>query len=128
MLNLKRLALALFVVVPSVAAMLYFFVPREADASVRDAKIVETPGGQGRKLGLQAGEMAPNFEVSTHDGRRVKLSDFRGKVFSTQVLRIADWRAFWAARKGRSLKQLHDELRPLVKAYWDQHGTTQNVP
>jgi peroxiredoxin len=79
MLNLKRLALALVVVVPAVAVMLYFFVPRETDASVRDARIVETPGGQGRKLGLQPGEMAPNFEVSTHDGRRVKLSDFRGR-------------------------------------------------
>src|ERR1044071_1627381 len=79
MLNLKRFALALVVVVPLVAAMLYFFVPRESDPTVRAAAIVETPGGQGRKLGLQPGEMAPNFEVSTSDGRRVKLSDFRGR-------------------------------------------------
>src|ERR1041385_7971217 len=78
MLNLKRLAFALVVVLPAVVAMLYFFVPRETDSSVRDAAIVETPGGQGHKLGLQPGEMAPNFEVSTHEGRRVKLSDFRG--------------------------------------------------
>jgi peroxiredoxin len=79
MLNLKRLALALVVVVPAVAAMLYFFVPRETDPTVRAASVVDAPGLQGRKLGLQSGEMAPNFEVSTHDGRRVKLSDFRGK-------------------------------------------------
>jgi peroxiredoxin len=79
MLNFKRLVLALIVVVPLVAAMLYFFVPRETDPGVRAAMIVETPGGQGRKLGLQPGEMAPNFEVSTQDGRRVKLSDFRGR-------------------------------------------------
>ena len=50
------------------------------------------------------------------------------KVFSTQVLRVDDWRAFWAARKGKTLAQLHDELSPLVKAYWDAHGTTQKVP
>ena len=79
MLNLKRLALALVVVVPLIAAMLYFFVPHETDPGVRAATIVETPGIHGRALGLQPGEMAPNFEVSTHDGRRVKLSDFRGR-------------------------------------------------
>src|SRR4051812_2764555 len=79
MLNLKRLALALVVVVPLVASTLYLFVPRETDPRVRAATIVDTPGSQGRKLGLQPGDMAPNFEVSTHDGRRVKLSDFRGR-------------------------------------------------
>ena len=79
MLNLRRLALALLMVLPALAAMLYFFVPRETDPTVRSAAIVDTPGGQGRKLGLQPGELAPNFEVSTHDGRRVKLSDFRGR-------------------------------------------------
>ena len=79
MLNLKRLALALAVVVPLIAAMLYFLVPRETDPNVRSASIVDTPAMQGRKLGLQPGELAPDFEVSTHDGRRVKLSDFRGK-------------------------------------------------
>ena len=50
------------------------------------------------------------------------------KVFSTQVLRIADWRAFWAKRKSNSLAELHAELKPLAVKYWEQHGTTQNVP
>jgi len=79
MLNLKRLALALAIVLPLIAAMLYFFVPRETDPLVRVAAIVDTPGAQGHKLGLAPGELAPNFEVSTHDGRRVRLSDFRGR-------------------------------------------------
>ena len=77
MLNLKRLALAVAIVLPLIAAVLYFLVPRETDPLVRVAAIVDTPAVQGRKLGLQPGEMAPNFEVSTHDGRRVRLSDFR---------------------------------------------------
>jgi thioredoxin-dependent peroxiredoxin len=28
---------------------------------------------------LKKGEEAPDFEVPAHDGRRLKLSDFRGK-------------------------------------------------
>lgn len=50
------------------------------------------------------------------------------KVFSTQVLRIEDWRAFWAKRRGLTLEALHAELLPYARAYWEQHGTTQTVP
>lgn len=50
------------------------------------------------------------------------------KVISTQVLRVADWRTFWAARKDKTLEQLHDELRPLAREYWKARGVTQNVP
>ena len=50
------------------------------------------------------------------------------KVFSEQVLRVADWRAFWARRHDRSLEQIHAELAPLVREYWKAHGTTQTVP
>jgi hypothetical protein len=50
------------------------------------------------------------------------------KVFSTQVLRVDDWRTFWMKRKGKSLAQIHAELKPLAAKYWEQHGTTQKVP
>ena len=50
------------------------------------------------------------------------------KVFSEQVLRIADWRVFWEKRRDRSLKDIHTELEPLVREYWKAHGTTQTVP
>jgi hypothetical protein len=50
------------------------------------------------------------------------------KVFSVQVLGIADWRTFWAKRHDRSLEQIHAELAPLVREYWKAHGTTQTVP
>jgi len=80
MLNPTRLVLALVVVLPLVALMLYFLVPRETDPTVRAAAIIDTPAAEGRKLGLQPGDVAPNFEVSTHDERRVKLSDFRGRT------------------------------------------------
>lgn len=50
------------------------------------------------------------------------------KVYSEQILSVADWSRFWAARRSRSLAEIHAELAPLVRAYWDQHGTTQVVP
>lgn len=53
--------------------------------------------------------------------------DHRGKVRSTQVLAIRDWRAFWQRRSGRTLAEIHAELAPLVDAYWAQQGTTQQV-
>lgn len=40
---------------------------------------VETPPVEGYKVGLNAGDLAPDFEFSTFDGRRVRLSDFRGR-------------------------------------------------
>lgn len=52
----------------------------------------------------------------------------RVKVANERVLEVKDWRAFWAARKDRSLEAIHDELRPLVRAYWDAKGVTQQVP
>jgi hypothetical protein len=52
----------------------------------------------------------------------------RGKVFSTQPLRVDDWERWWAANKGKSLAQIHVDLGPLVDRYWQQHGTTQIVP
>jgi hypothetical protein len=50
------------------------------------------------------------------------------KVASEQVLYVADWPAFWAARQHKTLTELHDELRPLVRRYWLERGTTQTVP
>jgi peroxiredoxin len=42
--------------------------------------LLETaPGGGVSRVGLEPGLLAPDFEVSTTDGRRVRLSDFRGR-------------------------------------------------
>jgi len=45
---------------------------RPADASI------ETPALAGLSVGLREGDVAPDFEFSAFDGRRMKLSDFRG--------------------------------------------------
>jgi hypothetical protein len=53
--------------------------------------------------------------------------DHRGKVRSEQVLAISSWPRFWAQRRGRSLAEVHAELRPLVDRYWELGGVTQRV-
>jgi peroxiredoxin len=40
---------------------------------------VTTPPVEGLKVGLEPGDLAPDFEFSDLDGKRVKLSDFRGQ-------------------------------------------------
>ena len=41
---------------------------------------IETPAGPGQSVGLDPGDLAPDFEASTIEGERVRLSDFRGKA------------------------------------------------
>jgi thiol-disulfide isomerase/thioredoxin len=41
---------------------------------------IETPNPRGLTVGLREGDLAPDFEFSAFDGRRMKLSDFRGRA------------------------------------------------
>jgi cytochrome oxidase Cu insertion factor (SCO1/SenC/PrrC family) len=34
---------------------------------------------QGKKMGLQVGDSAPDFALTNHEGKKSKLADFRGK-------------------------------------------------
>jgi thiol-disulfide isomerase/thioredoxin len=47
-------------------------------AEVRPAQLTPEPD-TGARVGLRAGDLAPDFEFSAFDGRRLKLSDFRGR-------------------------------------------------
>ena len=40
---------------------------------------IETPNPRGLDVGLEEGNLAPNFEVSNLNGQRVQLADFRGR-------------------------------------------------
>jgi peroxiredoxin len=51
----------------------------EVTVSPPDASI-ETPNPTGRTVGLQEGQLAPDFEFSAYDGSRQRLSDYRGKA------------------------------------------------
>jgi peroxiredoxin len=62
---------------------LYLFVLRpaeESDPIIQAPALLETPPSQSAsEVGLEIGKLAPDFEISTTDGRRVRLSDFRGR-------------------------------------------------
>ncbi|HWC31465.1 MAG TPA: TlpA disulfide reductase family protein [Dehalococcoidia bacterium] len=40
---------------------------------------VETVASAGRSVGLEVGDVAPDFEFSSFEGERLRLSDFRGR-------------------------------------------------
>ena len=62
---------------------LYFLLlqpSKETDPTVQSPVLVDTPPSPAAsEVGLEVGQLAPNFEISTTDGRRVRLSDFRGR-------------------------------------------------
>jgi thiol-disulfide isomerase/thioredoxin len=50
---------------------------------VEPVRILEPPRGPGQEtlaVGVEPGQLAPDFEISDFDGVRHRLSDFRGKV------------------------------------------------
>jgi peroxiredoxin len=77
-----RRALLATTALAALFAPLYFLVLRDDSQAtgVRPPVLLQTPAGQdGARVGLEPGSLAPDFEVSTTDGRRVRLSDFRGR-------------------------------------------------
>ena len=62
---------------------LLVFVLRDTDDGVTSgATLLDTPPADQRRaaaVGLDAGKLAPEFEVSSPDGSRVRLSDLRGR-------------------------------------------------
>ena len=71
------------IVLAALFLLLYVLVlepAQETDPSVEVPVLVDTPAnGATAEVGLNVGQLAPNFEISTTDGRRVRLSDFRGR-------------------------------------------------
>lgn len=81
--DLRRLALVLALLAAAVAAVYGFVVPDapNGEDGFADARIVDPPPAAAApvKVGLRDGEQAPDFEISTPDGARVRLSDLRGQ-------------------------------------------------
>lgn len=109
LINLRRLA-AGFAVLAILLLPAYVFLLRDdGDATTRPPALVETPASAAAtRIGLEAGELAPDFEISTTDGRRVRLSDFRGRAV---VLN------FWALWCTSCLTEM-----PEIKAALEERG------
>ena len=76
--------------------------------SIRTADVsIETPDGSGRDVAVQEGRLAPNFEVSTLTGDRVRLADFRGK---------AVYLNFWATWCGPCRAEMPD-IEAVLRVY-----------
>jgi len=80
--NFGRLLAALVVLGATLLPMYWFWLRSDAriEAGFSKAVLLDTPpaGGQ-QKVGLRPGELAPDFEISTVEGQRIRLSDLRGK-------------------------------------------------
>ncbi len=78
----RRLVLGA-VVLAALFLPLYFLLlqpSEETDPTVQSPVLVDTPSSTAAsEVGLEVGQLAPDFEISTTDGRRVRLSDFRGR-------------------------------------------------
>ena len=108
--------------------------------SLGDSRVYETRDIANRmNLPPNVGQPKPVWSKITVGERCEKLlyriitpavggTESKSKVISEQVLRVGDWKQWWAANQGKSLESIHEELKPLVEAYWKQHGTTQVVP
>ncbi len=109
--NLRRL-LAGVIVLAVLMAPMYYFVLRPAmqqDKTVEAPILVKTPANDSAaKVGLDVGDLAPDFEVSTTDGRRVRLSDFRGRPV------VLNFFALWC---GSCLAEM-----PQLKAAQEERG------
>ncbi|HUR36773.1 MAG TPA: TlpA disulfide reductase family protein [Terriglobales bacterium] len=67
---MKRNTIVLIVVAFTVAAMIYSTAKRSRDAALSGEKLMAADN---------IGKAAPEFELSTLDGKSVKLSDFKGR-------------------------------------------------
>jgi len=80
LIDLRRVAVAA-VLLPVLAAATYLLLPGSgSEAGVEPPLLVDTPPSDvTSEVGLEPGKLAPDFEITTTDGRRVRLSDFRGR-------------------------------------------------
>jgi peroxiredoxin len=114
--NLTRLAVAAVVIAVGVIALWQaglIFTADEAHIDSGDSTIdlqpadasIDTVVVDGRDVGLDQGDLAPDFEFSGFDGERMRLSDFRGRpVF------VTFW-ATWCLPCRQEMPQMDELLR-----------------
>ncbi len=95
------------VVLAAVLVPAYFLVIRdEAEPGIERAEMLETVASG--SVGLDVGQYAPDFAISTPEGERVRLSDLRGRPAVVN---------FWATWCGSCLTEMPD-----LKALQEERG------
>ena len=95
------------------------------------------------KIGLEKGNLAPDFELTTLDGRKVKLSDYRGKKVILNFwatwcppcrAEIPDMDKFYSSYKDKDIVILGVNLtkaeqdQTSVKSFIKEYGVTYPIP
>jgi thiol-disulfide isomerase/thioredoxin len=93
---------------PVFAIAVYLLLPGSgSEAGVEPPRLVDTPPSSAvSEVGLEEGKLAPDFEITTTDGQRVRLSDFRGRAV------VVNFHALWC---GSCLVEL-PELKAIQEA------------
>jgi peroxiredoxin len=105
-----RRALVAAVVLPAMVLGLRLVLDDSGpEGAVAAPVMLDTPASDGAsKVGLDQGRLAPDFEISTTEGGRVRLSDFRGRPV------VVNFHALWCTS---CLTEL-----PEIKAVQEERG------
>ena len=109
--DVRRLLLGAAVLAALMIPAYFMLLPpsEETDVAVSNPILLRTPPSESAtRVGLEVGQLAPDFEISTTDGRRVRLSDFRGQPV------VLNFFALWC---GSCLVEM-----PEIKAAQEERG------
>jgi cytochrome c biogenesis protein CcmG, thiol:disulfide interchange protein DsbE len=107
--DLRRLVAGIAVVALLIIPAYFLLLKETVDATVSPATLLDTPPSNSiSAVGVAAGKLAPNFEVSTADGRRQRLAELRGKPVLIN---------FWSSWCGSCLSEM-----PEIKALQEEKG------
>ena len=95
--NPVRLVAGTFVLALMLAPAYFFVIRDEAGPGIQRAEMLATVASG--DVGLGVGQYAPDFEISTPEGKRVRLSELRGRPAVVN---------FWATWCGSCLTEMPD--------------------
>jgi peroxiredoxin len=104
--NPVRLVAGTFVLALMLAPAYFFVIRDEAGPGIQRAEMLATVASG--DVGLGVGQYAPDFEISTPEGKRVRLSELRGRPAVVN---------FWATWCGSCLTEMPD-----LKALQEERG------